>query len=142
MKKNRSKLFSEPKKPFSEKSKKELGLLILACFIFMLVYFAAASIPVPIISFIVTWAYMLGLAVFVIVYVVYNYAFSRKNITPEMLPDDWSAEKKSEYIRKGEERARKSRWMIFIIFPLIVTFIADMLYLFVWQGWLHQMFSK
>ena len=142
MKKTRNILFSESKKPFSEKSKKELWILIGCCFIFMLVYFVAANIPVPIISFIVMWLYMLGLAVFVVVYVVYNYAFSRKNITPEMLPNDWSVEKKSDYIQKGQDRARKSRWMIFVIFPLIVTFIADLIYLFVWQGWLHQMFSK
>ncbi len=142
MNKNKNSLFSEPKKPFSEKSKKELWMLIGCCFLFMLIYFAAVNIPVPIISFGVTGLYMLGLAVFVIVYVVYNYAFSRKNVTPEMLPDDWSAEKKSAYIQKGQDRAKKSRWMIFVIFPLIVTFIADLIYLFVWQGWLHQMFSK
>ena len=142
MNKKRNTLVSEPKNKFSQKSKKELRLLILCCFIFMFIYFAAVNIPAPMISFTVTWAYMLGLAVFVVVYVVYNYAFSRKNITPEMLPDDWSDEKKLEYIQKGEDRAKKSRWMIFVIFPLIVTFIADLLYLFVWQGWLHQMFSK
>ena len=142
MNKSRKTIFSKSKKQFSERSKKELGVLILCCFIFMLVYFAAANITVPIISFIVTWLYMLGLAVFVIVYVVYNYAFSRKNITPEMLPNDWSIETKVEYIQKGQDRAKKSRWMIFVIFPLIVTFIADLIYLFVWQGWLHQMFSK
>ena len=142
MKKNKNTLFSEPKKTFSEKSKKELKLLILCCFIFMLIYFAAANIPVPIISFVVTGLYMLAMAVFIAVYVVYNYAFSRKNITPEMLPDDWDDEKKSAYIQKGKDRAQKSRWMIFVIFPLIVTFIADLIYLFVWQGWLHQMFSK
>ncbi len=142
MKNNRNTLFSEPKKPFSKKSKKELGLLILCCFIFMLIYFAAANIPVPIVSFIVTWLYMLGLVGFIVVYVVYNYAFTRKDVTPEMLPGDWSHEKKTDYIQKGKIRAQKSRWMIFIIFPLIVTFIVDILYLFVWEGWLYQFFSK
>lgn len=142
MKKNQKSLFSEPKKQFSEKSKKELGLLVLCCFIFMLIYFAAANIPVPMVSFAVTGLYMLGLAGFIVAYVVYNYAFTRKNITPEMLPDDWSQEKKAEYIQKGVDRAKKSRWMIFVIFPLIVTFIADLIYLFIWQGWLHQFFSR
>ncbi len=142
MKQNKNISSHETKKQFSQKSKKELVLLIACCLIFMLVYFAAANIPVPIISFAVTAIYMLGIAIFVVIYVVYNYAFTRKNITCEMLPDDWSTEKKTDYIQKGKDRAEKSRWMIFVIFPLVVTFIADILYLFVWQGWLHQFFSK
>ncbi len=142
MKQNKNIPSPEAKRQFSKKSKKELGLLIACCLIFMLVYFAAANIPVPIISFAVTAIYMLGLAVFVVIYVVYNYAFTRKDLTEDMLPDDWSAEKKTAYVQKSKDRAKKSRWMIFIIFPLVVTFIADILYLFVWQGWLHQFFSK
>ena len=142
MKLNKNTLFREPKKELSAKSKKELWILVVCCLVFMLIYFSAANIPVPIISFVVTGLYMLGLAVFIIVYVVYNYAFSRKNVTPEMLPDDWSAEQKSDYIQKGRDRAKKLRWMIFIIFPLIITFITDLIYLFLWQGWLYQFFSK
>lgn len=130
------------KKELSEKSKKETLILIACCFVFMLVYFSAVNIPVPIISFIVTGLYMLGLGVFVIVYIAYNYAFTRKDVTMQMLPDDWSDEKKTEYIQKGIDRKQKSRWMIFIIFPLIVTFIVDILYLFVWESWLYQLFSK
>ncbi len=142
MKQNKNTRSPEPKKQFSQKGKKEISLLFACCLLFMLVYFAAVNIPVPIISFAVTALYMSGLAAFVVIYVVYNYAFTRKNVTAEMLPDDWSPEKKTDYVQKGKDRAEKSRWMIFVIFPLAVTFIADILYLFVWQGWLHQFFSK
>ncbi len=142
MRQNKNLLSCPPKKELSEKNKKEMMLLILCCFIFMLVYFSAVNIPVPIISFVVTGLYMLGLAVFVVVYIVYNYAFTRKDVTEEMLPDDWDDEKKAAYIQKGKDRKQKSRWMIFIIFPLIVTFIVDILYLFVWEGWLYQFFFK
>lgn len=142
MKQNKNLLPRRAKKELSEKSKKELVLLVICCLIFMLVYFSAVNIPVPIISFTVTGLYMLATAVFIVVYIVYNYAFTRKDITPEMLPDDWDDEKKAAYIQKGKDRAQKSRWMIFVIFPLIVTFIADILYLFVWESWLYQLLSK
>lgn len=131
-----------PKKPVSEKTRKEMLLIVALSLIFMFIYFAAGEIPVPAISFTVMGIYMLALAVFSVVYIAYNYAFTRRDLTPDMLPDDWSEEKKQEFIQKGKDRAVRSRWMIFVIFPLVVTFIADVLYLFVWTGMLEKFFTK
>ena len=130
----------EPKKAPSEKTQKEMLLLVTLSLLFMFIYFAAANIPVPYVSFIVLAVYMLALAGFAIAYIVYNYAFTRKDVTADMLPDDWSIEKKQEFIQKGKDRAQASRWMIFVIFPLIVTFMADVLYLFIWEGLLSNLF--
>lgn len=131
-----------PKKPIPEKTKKEMLLIVVLSVVFMFIYFAAGEIPVPAIAFTVMGIYMVALAVFSVVYIAYNYAFTRKGLTADMLPDDWSEEKKHEFIQKGKDRAQSSRWMIFIIFPLIVTFIADALYLFVWTGMLEKFFTK
>ena len=139
--KNNTNNNSQKKLPTKETKRKMLSLVGL-CILFMLVYFAAAAIPVPWISFFVTALYMLSLAVLAIVYVCYNYGFTRKNVTVDKLPDDWSVETKYLFVMKGEERAKKSKWMLFIIFPLIVTFIADVLYLYIWTGNLENFFKN
>ena len=115
-----------------------IGLTLL----FMAVYFTAVSLPYELryVSYGLMVLYMAALAVFAIVYICYNFAFTRKGITAEMLPDTWSEEKKQEFIQKGKDREQKSRWMLMIIFPLVVTFIAEALYLFVWTGFLENFF--
>ena len=130
----------EPKKPLSEKAKGDMRRVLLLSLVFMFVYFGAQSIPVPEIVYVIHGAYMLALGVFAIVYICYNYAFTRKGVTMDMLPDQWSDQQKHDFIAKGEEHKAKSRWMIFVIFPLIATFIADALYLFVWTGFLEKLF--
>lgn len=126
----------------NDKSKKEMLIIIALTLLFMLIYFTAASLPSELryVSFAVMIIYMVALAAFAIVYICYNYAFTRKDVTVDMLPDTWSEEKKQEFINKAVEHKARSRWMLMIIFPLIVTFIADVLYLFVWTGFLEKFF--
>ncbi len=99
------------------------------------------AINIPIIASTVTIAYMVILGGFLIAYVAYNRAFSRKGITPDMLPDSWSQEQKQNYIDDGERRIKRSRWMLAVIIPFLVTFIADALYLFIWNGLLANLFK-
>ena len=98
------------------------------------------GLNIPIISIIVTWGYMLVFGGFLIAYIAYNRAFTRKEITVDMLPDDWSEQKKQDYINDGKMRMEKSRWMLSVIIPFLVTFMAEALYLFVWTGWLENLF--
>ena len=79
---------------------------------------------------------MLGLyltlaAVLTVAYVVYNRGFSRRGVTADMLPDTMSAQEKCEFIADGERRMKKSKWMLTILFPLLVTFGFDIMELFV-----------
>lgn len=76
--------------------------------------------------------YMAVWAVLFIAYWVYNRGFSRKGVTPEMLPDEWSDAKKEQFIADGKRRMEKSRWMIYIIAPLCFVFIVEMFLAFVW----------
>lgn len=71
------------------------------------------------------FAYMTVLAVFTIIFVVYNRGFSRRNITKEMLPDNMTEEEKEDFILDGSERLKKSRWMITVIFPFVFTFAFE-----------------
>lgn len=79
---------------------------------------------------IVMGAYLALTAVIVFAYFIYNRGFTRRNITPEMLPEDWSDEQKVAYIADGENRMRRSRWMLTIIFPLVLTFMFDFIELY------------
>ena len=63
--------------------------------------------------------YIVVFAAFAFSYVIYNRGFSRRNLTPEMLPPSWSYEKKTEFIEDGKTRLVKSKWMLTVLIPLI-----------------------
>ena len=66
---------------------------------------------------------------FLIAYIIYNRAFTRDNITPDMLPDTMSEHEKLAFIQSGVERKRKSRWMIVVLFTAFVPLAIDFLIL-------------
>ena len=131
----------QQKKELSPKKRQLAISLVINSLILLFIYYGSIAINEPIISIIVTFGYMLVFGGFLIAYIVYNRAFTRKDITVEMLPDDWSIEKKQEFINDGKRRMEKSRWMLSVIIPFLVTFMADALYLFVWTGWLENFFK-
>ena len=132
------------KKVLSREARQRFYLLIGNSVILLFLYFFAiksdiAIIPAGIISKapvmlgeIVCIAYWVAFAGFLIAYIVYNRAFTRKGITEDMLPMDWSLKKKREYIDSGKERLEKSKWMMSVIIPLVVTIGVDAIYLFTW----------
>ena len=67
-----------------------------------------------------------------IYYVIYNRGFVAKNATPDMLPDTMTQEQKADFIADVKRRSEKSKWMISVIVPLLVTVAADAIYLFTW----------
>lgn len=75
--------------------------------------------------------YLTLAAVLTVAYVVYNRGFSHRGVTADMLPDTMSAQEKCEFIADGERRMKKSKWMLTILFPLLVTFGFDIMELFV-----------
>lgn len=101
---------------------------------------AGVLAPYPIfIGQVVYYAYWLVFAGFLIAYIAYNRAFSRKGLTADMLPDSWSEDKKQAYIEDGVKRQEKSKWMLSVIIPFLITIMADALYLFVWDGFLSNL---
>ena len=130
-----------PKKELSPKTRQLAISLAINSIILLFVYYGAMGLNVPVLSIIVTWGYMLIFGGFLVAYIAYNRAFTRKEMTLEMLPDDWSMEKKQEYLNDGRRRMEKSRWMLSVIIPFLVVFMAEALYLFVWTGWLENVFK-
>ncbi len=132
---NRDKKNNTPKKQLgdiSPEAKRRAALIIGNTLILTFIYFGTMGLEQPILSLIVTGGFWLGFAGFAIAYVIYNRGFTQKNITAEMLPDSWSAEKKTEYIENGKKRQEASKWMLCVIIPLMIPIALDAISLFTW----------
>jgi hypothetical protein len=70
-------------------------------------------------------SYMAVATAVVLGYVIYNRGFSRKGITPEMLPDSWSAEKKEDFINDAKLRLMKSKPVLILVIAFLFTFILE-----------------
>ena len=84
-------------------------------------------------SFCVMLLYMLLLLGFVLGYLIYNRFLYRKSLTPDDLPNTMTFAQKEDFLADGKRRLEKSKWMMLIIFPLVVTFLFDALELFVFD---------
>ena len=118
-----------------QKKFRYLTLLICNTVLFMMIY----RIPIAygeltsetFYAFVIMLVYLALLLSFTLTYLIYNRFFYRKDLAPEQLPDTWSAEKKTTFLADGERRLEKSKWMLTIIFPLVVTFLFDAVELFI-----------
>lgn len=134
-------------KKFTKKDRKTLTYLLstvgLSAF-FCAFYYSSLEISsrnesLSLLFPIVMFTYMAVLTALIFAYIIYNRAFSRKGVTAEMLPPEWSDEKKREFIENGELRLKRSKWMLVLIISLLVTFIAEAVTFFVIpmvKGWL------
>ena len=120
-------------KNISPESKKNFILLLANTVILTFIYFGSMGLDIPFLSIVVTFGYWIAFAGFLIAYIAYNRAFTRKNLTPEMLPDSWPKKKKDEYIAQGKIRFEKSRWMISVIIPIMIPIMLDAIYLFTFE---------
>ena len=118
-----------------------VGLLIMLVIVTMTV-FALYRFLIDFYYFeVVLIVYMVLATAFVLTYVIYNRGLSRKGITPEMLPDTWSEEKKTEFVEDGKRRLHKSRWMLIPIFAFLFTFAFDLIELIVLPFFAQVLFS-
>ena len=140
-KKNLLHFHGQPKKPVSpDASKKAIVVAVMSIVLLVVYYGTMAAFPSALITMAVMGAYMLVFAVLLVSYLAYNRGFVNKDVTEDMLPDEWSPEKKAEFVAANKRRAEKSRWMLVFILPFVVVFMAEALYLFVWDGWLSNFF--
>lgn len=79
----------------------------------------------------VMFIYMAVLAILVLAYIIYNRGFSRKGVTVDMLPPEWSEEKKLQFVESGRIRLEKSKWLLIFIISFMFTFIVEAFALFV-----------
>ena len=124
--------FRNPWKNASGKDRSQrklLLILLLNTIVLATVYFAVAQYfaYIPIVYLALSGVIAFG-------YILYNRGFSRRRVTPEQLPDRMTAEEKNEWIEDGNRRMRKSRWVLTILLPLLLTFLMDLLYLFLYPA--------
>ncbi len=132
MKQNQPQSVKEAAKAFNWK--RALTLLISSA-VSLGLYFYLISFPF---WKIVVLGYIVIASVLIIAYFIVNRAFTGSGVTYEMLPDTMSHREKEEYIADVAERERRSRPMLMVIFPVIITLLVDLFRLFVLDG----LFSK
>ena len=122
------------RKPLSPEKKKLVFSIAINGILLSIVYFGACyGITDPrlwLIPAIISVGYWAAFGILLLVYIIYNRAFTRKKLTVDMLPPDWSKEKKEEYIANGKLRLEKSEWMLSVIIPLLIPIALDFLYIF------------
>ncbi len=132
--KNNKNIPESPRAPLSPEKKRLILTIAANSALLSLIYFGVcygitdpALWPIPLIVSVVYWIAFAG---FLIAYVIYNRAFSRRDLTPDMLPRDWPLKKREEYVADGKRRLERSKWMLSVIIPLLVPISLDALYLF------------
>ena len=125
----------ENNSPQNKRALRDLALVIINTILFFGIYKAlliyAERTDETYYSFLVMLIYMIILGGFLIAYFVYNRFLYRKNLTVEDLPDSMTLEQKQAFIDDGNARLTKSRWMMLIILPLVLTFLFDAVDIFI-----------
>ena len=105
--------------------------LAITTIVSMGIYFFLTSTPLWKVAVL---AYIVIASVLIIAYFIINRAFTGSGVTYEMLPDTMTHKEKEEYLADVVDRERRSRPMLMVIFPIIVTLLVDLFRLFVLDG--------
>jgi Mn2+/Fe2+ NRAMP family transporter len=134
-----------PKEPISKENKRRLWITAALTAVLFVIWFGGFAVAEvlqnPLIMYVLLTVYCVAFAVILVVYLAYNRAFVNKDVTEDMLPEEWSSEKKKAFVEGNRIRAEKSRWMMMLIIPFVVVFMVEALYLFVWDGYLSKLFG-
>lgn len=131
--------------PMDRETKRRLWATVALTLLLFVIWYGCIAVGEAqhndVLIFGVMVAYFLVFAVLIITYLAYNRGFVNKNVTAEMLPADWSEEKKQAFLDAEKTRAEKSRWMLTVIIPFVIVFMCEALYLFVWDSYLANYFK-
>ena len=138
------------RKPATKQQKLLFGLTLGCSVVSTMIYFGMVALSEHMEALITAQIMGIGImalyaavgAGFLIAYIIYNRAFTRDNITLEMLPDTMSEHEKVAFIQSGVERKRKSKWMIVVLFAAFVPLAIDFLILNAFPTLFGAMLSK
>lgn len=134
------------KKPVTREAKLRLVAVIGLSLFLLILYFSVqrmaedGTLPRAA-GYAIMILYMVSFAGLLVGYLLYNRGFVNKDVTVDMLPDDWSEEKKQAFVDGNRRREEKSRWLLFLLIPFIFVFMAEALYLFLWLDNLENIFT-
>ncbi len=133
---------------FTPENKRQIAAILIMTVLLLVIYYGcialAGAFPGQLDYLVrgVMLVYMVAFAVLLIAYLLYNRAFVNKNVTVDMLPDEWDDEKKQAFVQANADRAQRSHWMLTLIIPFVVVFMVEAFYLFVWNGWLGNLVGQ
>ena len=108
-------------------------ILVLSAISYALYYYLTSGKMGYSVANATMWVYFSLLCAFLCVYVVYNRAFVLQKRTVSELAKSVGTAEAERLIEDARERGRKTKWMVFVIVPLIFTFMLDMLNLFIFD---------
>ena len=117
--------------------KKLLAYLLLNSVILITLYFLVPSL-IP--FYYMPHIYLLAGALLALYYVIYNRGFVAKNASPDELPAHMTPIQKQAFIEDGQRRFKKSKWVLTLLLPIILTFFADVVYLYLFP-YLEELFA-
>ena len=88
----------------------------------------------------VFWVYFAALGVLGIAYISWNRGFTRMGVSRDMLPAAWDDAQKDRFLAEAASWRRHSRCLLYLIIPLCLTFLYDMIGLFLGDA-LRNVFS-
>ena len=109
-----------------EKQQMLLRLFFNSAILITIYFMVSEMLQFPYIMFV----YLAVGAALGLYYVIYNRGFIGKNATPDMLPDTMTLAEKQAFLQDAKDRLHRSRWVLTILIPIILTFIADTVVLF------------
>lgn len=134
-----------PREPMRPETKKRFVSTVVLTFILLAIWFGCIALAEakhdPALLYGVMIVYFVVFAVLLMAYLIYNRGFVNKDVTVDMLPVEWTDERKQAFLDDNRRRAEKSRWMMMVITPFVVVFMVEALYLFVWDGFLAELFN-
>ena len=135
-----------PKKPPRPGATRERVLILVLTLVLMLLYFSVqrladdGTLPRAL-GIAVMVLYMVSFGGLLIAYLIYNRAFIHKDVTVDMLPEDWPEEKKQAFVDGNLRRAERSRWLLLLLIPFVFVFLAEAMYLFLWLDNIENWFK-
>ncbi len=134
-----------PKKPMSPEVKQRVWATVILTVILLIIWFVCMALGETRhdagFAYAVMTVYFVIFAGVLIAYLAYNRAFVNKDVTVDMLPVEWSYDRKVSFVEDNRRRAEKSRWMVTVIIPFAVVFLIDALYLFIWDPYFADLFN-
>ncbi len=135
---------ADPRAAMTPAVKRRMWATVALTFILLIIWFGSLAIGEIYhnvsILYAVMIVYFLAFAAVLIAYLAYNRGFVNKDVTVEMLPAEWSDERKQAFVDDNRQRAERSRWMVVLIIPFAVVFLVDAIYLFVWDPYIADFF--
>lgn len=107
-------------------------MLILLC----LIPAVALYYGLPLVGF--PWPHVLYVAVggaLAIGYTIYNRGFNTHGKTADMLSPDIPLSEREAMIASGKAREKRSAWVLYLLFPILITLLIDTVILFLLPDW-------